>query len=273
MSKNLEDRLIILSIIIILCVSIFMGKVNPYHYQQIMSGTVETSIVSEELEDSSMEVEENGEDGGILEDSGSTPIASGVDEKGILDTFINEYNETNITNIVPFFRGLSYFIVNIQKLDTFKMSKDLTKNIIPLIKEKEEEKQRCELQAEQLRNEQTKYAQLNWKHDKITLSSFIIEKLKEHELIYEINYNFTYDKSPEEDNQQNSGENQEVGTVISKTDTFKVTIYKVDQDGNYEKLKKVLNDIYIQEPYEIEGLDLYFDELTESYAFSFVIKV
>lgn len=111
-----------------------------------------------------------------------------------------------------------------------------------------------------------------YKHSKMELSSFMVEELKKEGLIYEIEYNYTKEEPKEKDSKKSKSKDKEPET-IGYTNTYRIKVYRINEGDNYQRLTRVLNNIFIREPYDIESLQLEFNELTRSYSLSFVVGV
>ena len=100
----------------------------------------------------------------------------------------------------------------------------------------------------------------------------MVEERKKEGLIYEIEYNYTKEEPKEKDNKKSKSKDKEPETV-GYTNTYRIKVYRINEGDNYQRLTRVLNNIFIREPYDIESLQLEFNELTRSYSLSFVVGV
>lgn len=188
-----------------------------------------------------------------------------------------------------FLRNFFNFQRNYNKVSAVKLNKEIKNNIIPSIESANESLQRKRAEEQALQNEINSIPTSEYVHTKMELSSFMVEKLKEQELVYEIDYNYSGQEGmkklavkevPEEGEQETEEpETEEPETETEEeqevvyADKFKITVYKINEGENYKKLNQVLESIFIQEPYEISGVKMEYSELTRCYTLSFIVEV
>ena len=169
-------------------------------------------------------------------------------------------------------KDLTSFIRDYKKLNLFTLDKTLRQQIIPEIENYESKLQKLKSEEQQINKLISSIPTEEYVHNKIELSSFIVDELKKQNLIYEINYNFS--NETEDANSETQTENNDENTVLSPyTNQIMIKIYQIDKDDNYNKMLAVMDSIFIREPYEIKTLKMLYDKDVASYYLMLVIEV
>ena len=171
------------------------------------------------------------------------------------------------------------FLREYNKTGAIKLNKSIKNKIIPEIAYAQTKLEELKLREKDLNSMLMNIPREEYLHNKLELSSFIVNELKQESLVYEIVYN--YDNVPSAQEEQEGTE--EEGYVEETTSTtssyssysnkFMIKIYQINEDNNYEKVTRVMNDIFIKEPYEIAEMEMGFDNISESYYLMLVIQI
>lgn len=201
-------------------------------------------------------------------------------------TTLTRLNKSEITS-GHLLRDIQTYIFQVNKFGALNQSRALKENLVPKNKE-------LDLKLKELKEKETRLHQAinsipteEFQHDKMTLASYIVRELKEHELTYEIDFNYDGDdpldsEKEEEVEEEVAGDFEYTEEDIPGTeqilqefvgDAFAVTIYEINKGDNYQKLNNVLDLIFIKEPYEITRTSMKYNSLTKSYYLQLVIEV
>lgn len=197
-----------------------------------------------------------------------------------------------------------YFAREISKRNVFTVNKDIKGKMVP--RKAELEKKLIDLRAEEanLNHSINNIPVDDFVHDKMNLATFIVQELKNSDLIYEIDYNYVdgnFETEEELEKMEADGElveeeftedldedveedadGEEITAVEESTnsnlrkfygDTFAIRVYDVDKGNNFEKLNRVLDNICVREPYQISQIKMKDNDVTKSYYFQIVIEV
>lgn len=191
-------------------------------------------------------------------------LTEGLEEGEIIPT-LTRIEEGSVRDDLGYIlKDFTTYCLNFNKLKAFGINKEIKTRTLPHIESLKGQVSDLKAREQLLERTINSLPNSEYIHSKMELSSFIVEELKDKELIYEIGYNYMREEE-EEDNKEE--------VVTRYSNTFKITIYKINEEGNYERLMQVLENIFIKEPYEIKNLNMEYNELTGSYTLSFVIEV
>ena len=170
------------------------------------------------------------------------------------------------------------FLREYNKTNAIKLNKSIKNKIIPEIAYAQTKLEELKLREKDLNSMLTSIPREEYIHNKLELSSFIVNELKEEALVYEIVYN--YDSAPPSQEEQEVTEEEgyieettTTSSYSSYSNKFMIKIYQINEDDNYEKVTRVMNNIFIKEPYEIAEMEMGFDNISESYYLMLVIQI
>ena len=176
---------------------------------------------------------------------------------------------TSISYYSRLTKDVVYFARNYTKLNTLTLNRQIKSEIVPNIQNLSDRLSSLRVEETSLNNTLNSIPREEYVHSKLELSSFIIDELKKANMVYEIDYNYT--QSTEVINDGSASEETQPLTGFSNQ--FRIKVLQLNRDDNYEKLNKILDTIFIKEPYEIVKVNIEYDSELEDYIFSIIIQV
>lgn len=164
-------------------------------------------------------------------------------------------------------KDLIKFLREYNKTGAFKLHRDLKGNLKTDIENHKNRLQSLKEQEKKLKAELNNIPREEYIHNKLELSSFIVDRIANQSLPYEIVYNY------EDEVQEETPIEGEVVQAGKYSNQFMIKIFQINHDDNYAKANKVLEEVFIKEPYEIIKTEVGFDSISESYYLMIVIQV
>lgn len=182
-------------------------------------------------------------------------------------------------NLSKFKDDLFYYSLNVNKKNVREIHNEI-KNMAYEIERYEEKLHNYKNEERQLNIMMNQNPMEEYKHNKLDLIAFMVESLKEMNLVYEIDYNYQ-PHSEEQEEEEVATESmtddeespEEIETYTQYYDTFMVKVYQIDTQDNYNKVIQFLDNIFIREPYSIIEVNISYDEVSESYYLELILGI